>query len=204
MRMRLWFNPASPFARKVRIVARETGLAGDIEELSIPVNPVKPHAELARENPLVKIPALATPDLGTLYDSAVICEYLDSLHRGAPLIPKSGPERWRALRLQALGDGILEAAVLIRYENAWRPQALQWSDWIAGQFGKVRGGLGALEAECAGWNGRFGIGQITAVCVLGYLDFRFPQEAWRGSCPSLARWCEGIAQRPSVADTVPA
>jgi len=204
MRMRLWFNPASPFARKVRIVARETGLAGDIEELSIPVNPVKPHAELARENPLVKIPALATPDQGTLYDSAVICEYLDSLHRGAPLIPKSGPERWRALQLQALGDGILEAAVLIRYENAWRPQALQWSDWIAGQFGKVRGGLGALEAECAGWNGRFGIGQITAVCVLGYLDFRFPQEAWRGSCPGLARWYERIAQRPSVADTVPA
>jgi len=202
--MRLWSNPASPFARKVRIVARETGLAGDIEELSIPVSPVTPHAELARENPLVKIPALPPPDQGTLYDSAVICEYLDSLHRGVPLIPKSGPERWHALRLQALGDGILEAAVLIRYEYAWRPQALQWGDWIAGQFGKVRGGLGALEAECAGWNGRFGIGQITAACVLGYLDFRFPQEAWRGSCPSLARWWEGIARRPSVADTVPA
>jgi len=203
MRMRLWFNPASPFARKVRIVARETGLAGDIEELSIPVSPVKPHAELARENPLVKIPALATPDQGTLYDSAVICEYLDSLHRGAPLIPKSGPERWRALRLQALGDGILEAAVLIRYEYAWRPQALQWNDWIAGQFGKVRGGLGALEAECARWNGQFGIGQITAACVLGYLDFRFPQEAWRGSSPSLARWYEKIVERPSVKQTVP-
>lgn len=202
-RMRLWSNPASPFARKVRILARETGLAGDIEELSIPVSPVKPHAELARENPLVKIPALATADQGTLYDSAVICEYLDSLHRGAPLFPKPGPERWRALRVQALGDGILEAAVLVRYEHAWRPQALQWNDWIAGQFGKVRGGLGALEAECARWNGRFGIGQITAACVLGYLDFRFPQEAWRESCPALTRWYDGIAQRPSVRETAP-
>jgi glutathione S-transferase len=202
-RMRLWHNPASPFARKVRIVARETGLAGDIEETSIPVSPVKPHAELARENPLVKIPALATPDLGSLYDSAVICEYLDSLHRGTPLIPKSGPDRWRALRLQALGDGILEAAVLIRYEYAWRPQALQWSDWIAGQFGKVRGGLESLEAECARWNGRFGIGQIAAACVLGYLDFRFPQEAWRPSHPALARWYEGIVKRPSMQQTMP-
>lgn len=202
--MRLWFNPASPFARKVRIVTREAGLAERIEEISIAVSPVKPHAELARENPLVKVPALTTPDLGTLYDSDVICEYLDSLHRGTPLFPKSGPQRWRALRLQALGDGILEAAVLIRYESAWRPQALQWSDWTAGQLGKVRGGLNALEREAAGWDDGFKIGQITAACVLGYLDFRFPQEAWRGSCPALALWYEGITRRPSMKATVPA
>jgi glutathione S-transferase len=202
--MRLWYNPASPFARKVRIVAREAGFAESIEELSIAVSPVKPHVELARENPLVKVPALATPDLGTLYDSAVICEYLDSLHRGTPLFPKAGPQRWRALRLQALGDGIMEAAVLLRYESAWRPQALQWSDWTAGQLGKVRGGLNALEREAAGWDESFAIGQITAACVLGYLDFRFPQEAWRASCPALALWYEGIVRRPSMKATVPA
>ena len=144
--MRLWFNPASPFARKVRIVARETGLAESIEEISIMVSPIKPHAELARENPLVKIPALSTND-GTLYDSPVICEYLDGLHRGTPLFPRAGPERWRALRLQALGDGILDASVLMR--------------------------------------------------------FRFPQEAWRGSRPALARWYEKVAQRPSVKATIP-
>lgn len=203
-RMRLWFNPASPFARKVRIVAREAGLAEEIEEVSIAVSPVKPHAELARENPLVKIPALTTPDLGTLYDSAVICEYFDSLHRGTPLVPRAGPDRWRALRLQALGDGILEAAVLMRYESAVRPRAQQWSDWTAGQLAKVRGGLSALEREAPGWNERFGIGQITAACVLGYLDFRFPAEDWRGSGPALAQWYEGIARRPSVNATVPA
>jgi glutathione S-transferase len=200
--MRLWFNPASPFARKVRIVAREAGLAGRIEEISIMVSPVKPHGELARENPLVKIPALST-EQGTLYDSAVICEYLDSLHGGKPMFPRSGAERWQALRLQALGDGILDAAVLMRYENAVRPQALQWSEWVAGQLGKVRGGLDALEKECAGWGDRFGIGQVTAACVLGYLDFRFPEEAWRKTHPALEKWYSKVEQRSSVLATVP-
>ena len=201
--MRLWTNPASPFARKVRIVARETGQADSIEEMSIMVSPVKPHADLAKENPLVKIPALTTPDQGTLYDSAVICEYLDSLHKGPALFPKAGPERWRELRLQALGDGILEAAVLMRYEGAVRPQALQWGDWIAGQFGKVRSGIGALERECSGWGERFAIGQITAACVCGYLDFRFPDEKWRATHPALEKWFAKISQRASVAATVP-
>lgn len=201
--MRLWSNPASPFARKVRIVARETGLDKGIEEMSIMVSPVKPHADLAKENPLVKIPALTTPDQGTLYDSAVICEYLDSLHKGAALFPKAGPERWRELRLQALGDGILEAAVLMRYESAVRPQALQWGDWIAGQFGKVRSGIDALERECGGWGERFAIGQITAACVCGYLDFRFPDEKWRAPHPALEKWFAKISQRPSVTATVP-
>jgi glutathione S-transferase len=200
--MRLWFNPLSPFARKVRIVARETGLDGRIEEVSIMVSPVKPHPELARENPLVKIPALTTPQDGTLYDSGVICEYLDSL-QGGKLFPQAGPERWRELRLQALGDGILEAAVLMRYENAVRPQALQWSDWVAGQFGKVRGGLDALERECSGWGERFGIGEITAACVCGYLDFRFPDEQWRAARPALEKWYARISQRSSVKATVP-
>jgi glutathione S-transferase len=107
------------------------------------------------------------------------------------------------LRLQALGDGILDAAVLMRYENAVRPQALQWSDWVAGQLGKVRGGLDALESECAGWGGRFGIGQLTAACVLGYLDFRFPEEAWRKSHPTLEKWHSKVAERPSMKATVP-
>lgn len=201
--MRLWFNPASPFARKVRIVARETGQDKGIEEMSIMVSPVKPHADLAKENPLVKIPALTTPDNGTLYDSAVICEYLDSLHQGTALFPKSGPERWRELRLQALGDGILEAGVLMRYENAVRPQPLQWSDWVAGQFTKARAGMDALERECGSWGERFGIGEITAACACGYLDFRFPDEKWRATHPALERWFAKVSQRPSVLATAP-
>ena len=201
--MRLWHNPASPFARKVRIAARELGLAGRIEEIHTVVNPVKPNAELARENPLIKIPALDTADAGTLYDSAVICEYLDSLHGGEPLIPKTGPDRWRALRLQALGDGVLDAAVLMRYESAVRPEPVRWPDWVSGQLAKVRSGLDALERECAGWGERFGIGQIAAACVLGYLDFRFPDENWRALRPALEKWNTRVSQRPSVKATEP-
>ena len=203
MPMRLWFNPASPFARKVRIVARETGLEERIEEVGIMVSPVKPYAELARENPLVKIPALST-ELGTLYDSAVICEYLDSLHGGQAMFPSAGAERWRELRLQALGDGILDAAVLMRYESAVRPQALQWADWVAGQLGKVKGGVDALERECPGWAERFAIGEITAACVLGYLDFRFPGEPWRPGHPALEKWYAVVSRRPSMKATAPA
>jgi glutathione S-transferase len=200
--MRLWLNPASPFARKVRVVARETGLESRIEEISIAVSPVKPHPDLARENPLVKIPALSTEE-GTLYDSPVICEYLDGLHGGKPLFPRSGAERWQQLRLQALGDGMLDAAVLMRYEKAVRPQPLQWGDWVAGQLGKVRSGLDALEPACAGWGDRFAIGEITAACVLGYLDFRFPDVEWRKGRPALERWYGRVSQRPSMRATVP-
>ncbi|MGH8620406.1 MAG: glutathione S-transferase [Burkholderiales bacterium] len=200
--MKLWTNPASPFARKVRIVALETKLAAQIEEISIAVSPVKPHAELRRENPLVKIPALATDDAGTLYDSIVICEYLD--HKaGAGLFPPPGPARWEALRLHALADGLLEAAVLRRYETAVRPQALQWSDWLDGQRLKIEGGLDAMEAACGKWGDRFAIGQITAACVLGYLDFRFGGEPWRNARPALTRWFERVSARPSLAATAP-
>jgi glutathione S-transferase len=200
--MRLWLNPASPFARKVRVFARETGLEGRIEEVSVMVSPVKPHPDLARENPLMKIPALATEE-GTLYDSPVICEYLDSLHSGARMFPPSGPQRWHQLRLQALGDGMLDAAVLMRYESAVRPQALLWNEWVAGQLGKIRGGLDALEQECAGWRERFAIGQLTAACVLGYLDFRFPDVGWDKTRPALKQWYAGVSQRPSMKATQP-
>jgi glutathione S-transferase len=200
--MRLWLNPASPFARKVRIVARETGLDGRIEEVSVMVSPVKPHPDLARENPLVKIPALTTGD-GALYDSPVICEYLDSLHSGRRMFPPSGQDRWRQLRLQALGDGMLDAAVLMRYESALRPPALLWSDWVAGQLGKIRAGLDTLEQECAGWGERFAIGELTAACVLGYLDFRFPDLGWEKTRPALQHWYSRVAQRSSMKATVP-
>ena len=200
--MRLWFNPASPFARKVRVMAREVGVEGRIEEVSVMVSPVKPHPDLAKENPLVKIPALTTDD-GTLYDSPVICEYLDSLHSGSRLFPAAGGDRWRQLCLQALGDGMLDAAVLMRYESAVRPQALLWNEWVAGQLGKIRAGLDSLERECGGWGERFAIGQLTAACVLGYLDFRFPDVGWDKTRPALKQWYAWAAQRPSMKATQP-
>lgn len=201
--MRLWHNPASPFARKVRIVAREAGLLPRIEEIAVMVSPVNPNADLAARNPLVKIPALETSDGKVIYDSSVICEYLDSLHTGNHVIPADA-SRWDALRLQSLCDGILDAAVLCRYETAVRPEQYRWDDWVKGQFTKIRNGLDALAAESSTWRERFEIGQIGAACVLGYLDFRFTDENWRGPRPQLAAWYESVKSRASIVATLPA
>jgi glutathione S-transferase len=201
--MKLRINRASPFARKARIVAREAGISNRIEEIETPVSPVAANEALAQSNPLIKIPALVTDTGETLYDSRVICEYLDTLHSGLRLFPEAGPQRFAALRRQALTDGILDAAVLCRYELAVRPEALRWPDWIAGQKRKIFGGLAALETELSSWADEFNIGQIGAACVCGYLDFRFADWHWRCEHPHLAAWNERITRRPSVADTKP-
>jgi glutathione S-transferase len=201
--MKLRTNRASPFARKARILARETGLAGRVEEIETTVSPVAPNETLARENPLVKIPALVTDSGEMLYDSDVICEYLDTLHAGRKLFPASGPQRFTALRRQALTDGILEAAVLCRYEVVVRPEALRWKDWVEGQKRKILGSLDVLEGEVTTWGDDFDIGQIGAACVCGYLDFRFADWNWRAGRPKLAAWFERAAQRPSVKETAP-
>jgi glutathione S-transferase len=201
--MRAHVNPASPFARKVRIVLRERSLLGQVEEIETAVSPVAPNADLARANPLVKIPALILDDGTALFDSRVICEYLDTLGNVPRLFPATGIERWNALRSQSLCDGVLDAAVLTRYEMAVRPEALRWKDWIAGQRKKIDGGVDALEREQSSWGRTFGIGQIGAACVLGYLDFRFPDIDWRSAHPRLKAWFEEASERPSLQDTAP-
>jgi glutathione S-transferase len=200
--MQIRVNAASPFARKVRIVARETGLADQVREIETAVSPVAPNVDLAGANPLVKIPTLVLDDGRTLYDSRVICEYLDSL-AGHRLLPQSGLARWQALCLQSLCDGILDAAVLTRYELAVRPQALRWQDWVDGQRAKINGGLAALEKAEPNFGANFGIGEIGAACVLGYLDFRFPDIEWRASHPRLKAWFATVSTRDSVRDTAP-
>lgn len=200
--MQIRVNAASPFARKVRIVVNETGLADRVQEVQTPVNPVAPNSDLAGQNPLVKIPALVLDDGTALYDSRTICEYLDAL-TGGKLYPAAGAARWRALTLQSLCDGILDAAVLTRYETVVRPETLRWPQWIAGQRAKVDGGLAALERMQPGFGASFGIGEIGAACVLGYLDFRFPDIDWRASCPGLKGWFEAVSKRPSVQATFP-
>ena len=201
--MKLLMNKLSPFARKARIFALEAGIADRIEEIDTVVSPVTMNETLARENPLVKIPALVTDGGETLYDSAVICEYLDTLHQKPKFFPEPGPRRFAAMRWQALTDGILDAAVLCRYEMAVRPEPLRWKEWIEGQKRKVFGGLRALEAEAVSWGDAFGIVQIGVVCALGYLDFRFADWNWRKGHPNLAAWFERVSRRKPVAATVP-
>ena len=201
--MKLYTNKASPFARKTRIVVREAGLTGRVEKIETIVSPVAVNEALARDNPLVKIPALVTDAGETLFDSRVICEYLDTLHAGRKFFPASGPQRFAALRRQSLTDGILDAAVLCRYETAVRPETLRWKGWIEGQKRKIFGGLAALEPEASSWTDEFNIGQVGAACVLGYLDFRFADWDWRGGHPQLKGWFERVSARPSVSATAP-
>jgi glutathione S-transferase len=202
--MKLRFAPTSPFVRKVMVAALETGIADRIEKIPSSVMPTKPNDEIARENPLVKVPALTADDGTVLYDSPVICEYLDSLHGGAKLFPPPGPQRWIALRQQALADGILEAGILARYESL-RPKELQWPDWTEGQMRKVRGAVAALEVEIGQGllRGPLTIGQIAVGCALGYLDFRYASLEWRTGAPGLGRWYADFAERPSMRQTVP-
>lgn len=202
--MKLRYSPTSPYVRKVMVAALETGLAERIERIPTVVLPTKPNEEVARENPLVKVPALTNDDGLVLYDSPVICEYLDTLHSGPKLFPPTGTARWIALRQQALGDGILDAAILGRYEIQ-RPKEYQWQDWIDAQLRKVRGALAALEieVEAGELGGPLTIGQITVGCALGYLDFRYQSEEWRARQRRLAAWFDEFSKRKSMQLTVP-
>lgn len=199
--MQLYFNPASPYTRKVRVTAGELGLSDGIELISVSTTPVSPHDGLRSSNPLGKIPALITDDGATLYDSRVICEYLDAQAGGNRIFPVAGAARWKALRRQALADGIMDAAVLTRYEEAVRPRELRWQSWVDGQFGKIRTALDALERESL--EGTFDIGTISIACALGYLDLRFAGEGWRKSRPRLTDWAATVSHRPSLVATAP-
>jgi glutathione S-transferase len=201
--VKLYSSLASPFARKVRVCARELGLAARLEEINTAVLPQQPNRELMKVNPLIKLPALVADDGLVLFDSPVICEYLDALAGGGRLFPSGGAARWSALRLQALADGILDAAILCRYETVMRPQELRWSDWIDGQKTKWHEGLDFLEREAASLHGDPTIGSITAACALGWLDFRWGEDDWRQGRPGLAAWYERFAARASMQDTLP-
>ncbi len=181
--MILRYSPASPYARKIRIAAELLGLSERIRIES--ASTADPNDSLRIQNPLGKIPTLILADGSSLYDSRVIADYLDHLSGGGKLIPADPDRRFAALRLQALGDGINDAALLIRYETATRPAALRDPEAIALQQGKIDRALATLEAAPPA--GRPDIGQIALACALGYLDLRF-EGAWRQTHPRLAAW----------------
>lgn len=201
--MKLYHSPASPFVRKALVAAHELGLADAIEIVPVAMTPVKSVPALNDENPLGKIPALVLDDGTALYDSPVICEYLDTRHDGPRLFPAEGPERWTALRRQALADGLLDAAILCRYETFLRPEERQWTDWIEGQRSKFRRALDALEGEAEDFGDTVDIGTVSAGCAADYLDFRSLDDGWREGRPRLSAWLEGFAARPSMQATRP-
>jgi glutathione S-transferase len=195
--MKLRYSITSPFVRKVLVTAIETGQDGEIERVK--TNTADP--ELAQCNPLNKIPALTLDDGNILIDSAVICEFLDT-RKGGKLFPQDAA-RWSTLSRMALCDGIMDAAILRRYETQ-RPETLRSIEWDQRQKGKVDNSLAALEREAGSFGDRVDIGTLTVAIMLDYLDFRFAHEAWRDAHPHLAKWHKSFSARPSLKATMPA
>lgn len=197
--MKLRYSPTSPYVRKVTVTALETGLDKKIERiLTIPASA----PDLPSDNPLGKVPTLILDNGDRLFDSPVIVEYLDGLHSGAKIVPTSGDARWKALRLQALADGILDAAVL-RLMETRRPATEQSKAWMERQRTVVNRGLDWLEQHVAGLDDTVTIGNITVAIVGDYLDFRFGAEDWRQGRPKLAEWQKRFASRASLKATYP-
>ena len=195
--MKIYFSPSSPYVRKCLVTAHELGLNERIELLPSNAHPVQRDAQIIASNPLGKVPTLLTDDGTTLYDSRVICEYLDEL-AGGTLFPRSGPARWQALTLQSLADGMLDAALLARYEDVARPEALRWPEWRAAQLDKLSTSLASLEATTGTLANRVDIGTLSLGCALWYADLRFPDLNWRPHYPRVAAWAEAFGQRPSM------
>lgn len=202
--MQLYFSAASPYVRKVMVTAHEKGLADRIELLPSAASPVKRDKTIVARNPSGKVPTLLLEDGRALYDSRVICAYIDAQTEEPRLLPASAGERFAVLTVEALADSILDAALLARYETVMRPKELLWTAWYEGQIEKVDSGLDAL---CEQWmpllSGPVNTGSIAAACALGYLDFRFPDKDWRRGRGALANWFGSFSERKSMRETMP-
>jgi len=203
MTMKLLSSPASPFARKVRIVLAEKRMECDLERVDVQPadNPVNAH------NPLGKIPTLVLDDGTALYDSRVIVEFLDNASPIARLIPEDNRERVAVRRWEALADGVLDAGILVRYESL-RPKNEQSAAWSAKQAARMHRGLAQLQADlgdkpwCQGE--RYTLADIALGCCLGWLGFRKPGGIdWHAEYQGLAKHYEKLMERPAFAETVP-
>ena len=186
--------PHSPYVRKVRVAAHELGLALECVEAHV----FDPATPLLGENPLGKVPALVRDDGSVLYDSTVICQYLDTLHAGPRLFPPEGEALWQALRRNALGDGLSQAATW-NIRERYRAEG-ERSPRYQGYYERtIDRCFAALEVEPPA--ARFGIGEIAIACAISYVDFRYPDRGWRTSAPKLGAWYDGVCKRPSMRAT---
>jgi len=199
--LKLHWSSRSPYVRKVMICAYELGLADTIERIHSVVSMSSPNLDVMRDNALGKIPTLILDDGRILYDSVVICEYLDSLHAGTPLFPPRGEARWTALRRHALGNGMLDTLLLWRSELV-KPAVRQTPEWLTTFALKIRNALDVIEADADILaRSPFDIGHIGVGAALAYLDFRFADLAWRSGHPRSEAWMEKFSQRESVQKT---
>nr|WP_108258502.1 glutathione S-transferase N-terminal domain-containing protein [Mangrovicoccus ximenensis] len=197
--MQVFHSATSPFVRKVLVLAAETGQS--VETLASAANPVNRDPGVVAQNPTGKVPTALLPDGSALHDSRVICRWLDTRHDGPKMYP-DGEAVWDVLRREALADGLLDAAVLARYETMLRPKEKQWEEWLIGQMDKIGSSLDVMERDVAGY-ASIDAGWIAFGCALGYLDFRFAGLGWRDGHPALAAWHAEIASRKSFKATEP-
>lgn len=201
--MQLFYATTSAYVRKVMVCASVLGLADEIERLDSAAHPIERDERIAVFNPLAKVPALRTEGGLCLYDSRVICEYLNA-RAGGDLYPAQGEARWRSLARQALGDGMIDAALLARYEFSARPPEKQWQNWADAQLKKVAAALAEIEGQVSGFSADPNdIGLIAIGCALGYLDFRFAGLNWRAGHPLTAAWFALFDAHPAMAATRP-
>ena len=202
-KMILHWSPRSPFVRKVMIVAYETGLDERLEKVRSVASMLRPNLPLMQVNPWSKIPTLITAQGLPLFDSDVICEYLDSLHDGPKLHPADPTLRWQALRWRAFGSEMLDALILWRNERE-RPENKQLAELMAAFELKLNTGLRQLETEAQQLSrAPFSVGHVALGCALGYIDMRFATIDWRASHPVLAQWFAAFKQRRSMQLTEP-
>jgi len=200
--MQLYTAGASPFVRKIRVCLLELGLADQVEQINVANTPFAPHNALIKQNPLGKIPCLVRADGSVIYDSRVITRYLDD-YAGGKLYP-TGSLLWEALTLEALADGVMEAAVLMVYEKRIRPEEKIYDEWIEAQWTKISRALDSLEN---GWAGHLGgpadMAHIAVGVALEYLDFRHGDRGWRDGRGVLAAWQAEFSQRDAMQQTQP-
>ncbi|WP_170430636.1 glutathione S-transferase [Ruegeria arenilitoris] len=200
--MKLYHSPTSPYVRKVMVLLHETGQLEDVEVLNVATTPLAPADELQGKVPLRRIPALERPDGPTLFDSRVICAFLDA--RAKAGMYTEGTGRWDVLTLEALADGILDSAVGMAYEARLRPEDKQWDTWLDAQWGKIERACAALNQRwMAHLSGPLDMGQVAVACALGYLDLRHDARNWRKGNDALSEWFAAFNERPSMAATRP-
>ncbi|NII72385.1 glutathione S-transferase [Dyella sp. SG562] len=196
--MKLLYQTHSPYARKVLVAAHETGLAGQLDVIHHETSPTRRNEAVYAVNPLGKVPVLLLDDGEVLFDSGVICEYLDGLHGGPKLIPMQTAARYGVLRMQALAQGIADAGIAARWDIERRPEALRWPVLVDAYRGKIAATCDYLEREID--EGAVDLGTIALATALSWIEFREVYD-FRAGRPRLAAWYERFSSRPSMQAT---
>ena len=199
--MKLYHAPTSPYVRKVVVMLKLTGLDDAVERVDGGGTPLDPNEGTCSTNPLGKVPCLITDGGEALYDSRVICRYVDWKGQGG--FYPDGEAGFTVQTTEALADGIMDAAILGVYEGRLRPEELRFQPWVQAQMSKIQRALGELEGRSSGFGETVTAAHISVGCALGYLDLRFPDLGWREGRPRLTEWYEAFAAMPEMQSTVP-